>query len=111
MRAFRAGASGYLTTECAPEELLAALSKVLGGGKYVSPSLGELMASGLENGTEKPLHELLSDREHQVMGLLATGRTVSEVAHEMSLSVKTISTYRSRILEKLNGIGRSVYFA
>ena len=102
MRAFRAGASGYLTTECAPDEFIAALRKVLRGGKYVSASLAERLAFDLEKGAEKLPHESLSDREHQVMCLIASGRTVSEIADEMSLSVKTISTYRSRVLEKLN---------
>ncbi|MBI2850690.1 MAG: response regulator [Chloroflexi bacterium] len=102
MRAFRAGASGYLTKACTPDELLTAVRKISNGGKYVSASLGERLASELVRGTEKPPHELLSDREYQVMGKLALGRTVSEIANEMSLSVKTISTYRSRVLEKLN---------
>ncbi|MFC1981517.1 response regulator [Chloroflexota bacterium] len=102
MRAFRAGASGYLTTECTPDELITALRKVLRGGKYVSASLAERLAFDLEKGAEKPPHELLSDREHQVMCLIASGRTVSEIGDEISLSVKTISTYRSRVLEKLN---------
>jgi two-component system invasion response regulator UvrY len=102
VRAFRAGASGYLTTECAQDELLTALRKVLGGGKYISNSLGERLASDLQRGTAKLPHEILSDREYQVMRLLASGRTVSEIANEMSLSIKTISTYRSRVLEKLN---------
>jgi|GEM_PF-220485 len=101
-RAFRAGASGYLTIECAPDELLTALKKVLSGGKYVNASLGEKLAFDMEKGADKLPHELLSDREYQVMSLLASGRTVSEIAGEMSLSVKTVSTYRSRILEKLN---------
>jgi len=102
IRAFRAGASGYLTTECAPDELITALRKVLLGGKYVSASLAERLAFDLEMGTEKLPHELLSDREYQVMCLISSGRTVSEISDEMSLSVKTISTYRSRVLEKLN---------
>jgi len=102
MRAFRAGASGYLTTECAPDELITALKKVLLGGKYVSTSLAERLAFDLEKGTEKLPHELLSDREYQVMCFISSGRTVSEIANEMSLSAKTISTYRSRVLEKLN---------
>lgn len=101
-RAFRAGASGYLTIAGAPDELLTALKKVLSGGKYVNASLGEKLAFDMEKGADKLPHELLSDREYQVMGLLASGRTVSEIAVEMSLSVKTVSTYRSRILEKLN---------
>ncbi|MFC1893297.1 response regulator [Chloroflexota bacterium] len=102
MRALRSGASGYLTTECAPDELTTALRKVLLGGKYVSTSLAERFAFILEKGLEKLPHELLSDREYQVMCLIASGKTVSEIADQMSLSIKTISTYRSRVLEKLN---------
>ncbi len=102
MRAFRAGASGFLTTECAPDELITALRKVLHGDKYVSAALAERLAFDLEKGAEKLPHELLSDREYQVMCSIASGRAVSEIADEMSLSVKTISTYRSRVLEKLN---------
>ena len=101
-RAFRAGASGYLTTDCAPDELLTAVGKVSSGGKYVSASLGERLALDLEKGSEKLPQELLSDREYQVMCLLASGKTATEIADEMSLSVKTVSTYRSRVLEKLN---------
>ena len=101
-RAFRAGASGYLTIAGAPDELLTALKKVLSGGKYVSPSIAERLTFDLVKGAEKLPHELLSDREYQVMCLIASGRTVSEIADEISLSVKTISTYRSRVLEKLN---------
>ncbi|MFC2059813.1 response regulator [Chloroflexota bacterium] len=102
IRAFRAGAAGYLTTECAPDELITALRKVIRGGKYISSSLAEKLAFDLENGVEKLPHESLSDREYQVMCLIATGKTVSDIADEMALSVKTISTYRSRVLEKLN---------
>ena len=102
VRAFRAGASGYLTIGCAPDELITALRKVLRGGKYISSSLAERLAFNLERGLEKLPHELLSDREYQVMCLIASGKTVSEIADELWLSVKTISTYRSRILEKMN---------
>jgi two-component system, NarL family, invasion response regulator UvrY len=101
VRALRAGASGYLTKESAPEELVAAIRKVSTGGKYVSASLAEHLASMLQGYGEAPLHETLSNREYQVMCLIASGKTVSEAAHELSLSVKTISTYRTRILEKL----------
>jgi len=102
VRAFRAGASGFLTIDCAPDELIAAIRKVLRGGKYVSSSLAERLAFDLERGVEKLPHEFLSDREYQVMCLIASGKTVSEIADELWLSVKTISTYRSRILEKMN---------
>ena len=102
VRALRAGASGYLTKESAPAELLAAIRKVSTGGKYVSASLAEHLASMLQGDDEALLHETLSNREYQVMCLIASGMTVSEAAQELSLSVKTISTYRARILEKLS---------
>jgi len=101
VRALRAGASGYLTKESAPEELVAAIRKVSTGGKYVSASLAERLASMVqEDGGPLP-HETLSGREYQIMRLIAAGRTVSEAARELSLSVKTVSTYRARVLEKL----------
>jgi len=100
VRALRAGASGYLTKDSAPDELIDAIRKVAAGGKYVSSSLAERLASLVQE-TERPLHETLSDREYQVMRLIASGKTVTEIAKELSLSVKTISTYRSRILEKM----------
>ena len=99
--ALRAGASGYLTKESAPDELVAAIRKVSMGGKYVSSSLAEKLASDLETSDEQPAHKTLSDREYQVMCMVASGKTVTEIAQELSLSVKTISTYRSRILEKM----------
>jgi two-component system, NarL family, invasion response regulator UvrY len=98
IRALKAGASGFLNKETATEELLLALHKVLSGKKYISASVAEILAEG---GGDKPLHETLSDRELQVFQLLASGKTVSEAAEEISLSVNTISTYRTRILEKL----------
>jgi len=101
LRAFRAGASGYLTKDSAADELVRAVRAVLGGGRYVSTSLSELLVRELaSNGAGLP-HKVLSDRELEVMRKLASGRTVSEIADELSLSVKTISTYRSRILDKL----------
>ncbi len=101
VRAFRAGASGYLTKQSAPDELLAAIRKVSIGGKYVSSSLAEKLASDLEIGTGKLPHETLSNREYQVMLMIAAGKTVAEIAEELSLSVQTISTYRARILQKM----------
>ena len=101
VRALRAGASGYLTKESAPEELVAAIRKVSTGGKYVSASLAERLAAIVQRDGEALPQETLSHREHQVMCLIASGKTVSEAARELSLSVKTISTYRARILEKL----------
>ena len=101
VRVLRAGASGYLTKESAPEELIAAIRKASKGGKYISSSLAEKLAFDLEIDVERPLHETLSDREYQVMLMIASGKTVKEIGEELFLSVKTVSTYRSRILEKM----------
>ena len=101
LRVLKAGAAGYMTKESASDELVKAIRKVVGGGKYLSPSLAEILAFDLDHDTEKPLHETLSDREYQVICLLASGKTVSDVSRELSLSTKTISTYRMRILEKM----------
>jgi two-component system, NarL family, invasion response regulator UvrY len=102
VRILKAGASGYLTKESAPDELVQAIRKVAGGGKYISPNLAEALAFELEDGSSGPPHESLSDREFQVMRMMALGKTATEIAEELSLSVKTISTYRARILEKMN---------
>jgi DNA-binding NarL/FixJ family response regulator len=101
VRVLREGADGYLSKESAAEELISALRKIHGGGKYVSPTLAERLAQTVERGFEGPPHEQLSTREFQVMVLIAQGRTVSEIGDELRLSVKTISTYRTRILEKM----------
>ena len=101
VRALRAGASGYLTKASAPQELIGAIRKVAGGGKYVTSSLAEKLADEMEIDTEKLPHERLSNREHQVMLMLAEGKSVSDIADELCLSVKTISTYRSRIMDKM----------
>jgi two-component system invasion response regulator UvrY len=100
VRALRAGASGYLTKESAPDELVTAIRRVSAGGKYVSSALAEKLASLLQN-IERPPHEALSDREYKVMCLIASGKTVTEIAGELSLSIKTISTYRARVLGKM----------
>jgi two-component system, NarL family, invasion response regulator UvrY len=102
VRMLRAGAAGYLTKASAPEELISAIRKVSKGGKYVTASLAEKLAFELDAGAEKPCHEKLSSREYQVMLMLAAGQTVGEVAAALCLSAKTISTYRTRILEKMN---------
>ncbi|HEY78406.1 MAG TPA: response regulator transcription factor [Dehalococcoidia bacterium] len=102
LRALRAGASGYLTKESAPDELVVAIRKVSSGGKYISTSMAEKLAFELEVGRDQALHETLSDREYQVLCLIASGKTVTDIAQELSLSEKTISTYRSRVLEKMN---------
>ena len=101
VRVLKAGAAGYMTKESAPEELVKAIRKVLRGGKYISPSLAEKLAFDLETDSEKPLHETLSDREYQVMCMIASGKTVKEIAKKLYLSVKTISTHRARILGKM----------
>jgi two-component system, NarL family, invasion response regulator UvrY len=102
LRILRAGASGYLTKESASSELMAAIRKVHRGGKYISTNLAEKIAFALDTDAEKMLHEALSDREYQVLYMIASGKTVTEIAEELNLSVKTISTYRARILEKMN---------
>lgn len=102
VRVLKAGASGYLTKENAPEELVKAIRKVVSGGRYISPSLAESLAFGLDAASDRPRHETLSDREFQVMRLIATGKTLTEIAEELSLSAKTVSTYRTRLLEKLD---------
>jgi DNA-binding NarL/FixJ family response regulator len=101
VRVLKRGASGYMTKESAADELVGAIKKVLAGGRYVSTSLAEKLATYLATDTPKAPQELLSDREFQVLRLIASGKIVSEIAKELSLSVKTISTYRTRILEKM----------
>ena len=101
VRTLKAGASGYLTKESASDELIAAIRKVCSGGKYVTASLAEKLASCLDTYSEKPVHERLSDREYQVVRMIASGKTVTEIADALSLSVKTISTNRSRALIKM----------
>jgi len=102
VQVFRAGASGYLTKQSTPDELLEAIRKVSKKRKYISASLAEKLAFDLENDTQGPPHETLSNREYEVMCLIASGNTVKEIAEKLDLSVKTISTYRSRILEKMS---------
>lgn len=102
VRAFRAGVDGYLTKQSSPGDLNAAIRKVLSGGKYVTASLAEKFALQINKDLANAPHELLSDREYQVMGFLAHGRSIGSIAEELHLSVNTISTYRARILEKLN---------
>jgi two-component system, NarL family, invasion response regulator UvrY len=102
LRALKAGASGYLTKESAPEQLIAALRKVSQGGKYITPSLAEQIVCSFESDFTTPSHEQLSDREYEVMCLIASGKTVREIAEQLFLSIKTISTYRTRLLEKMH---------
>jgi len=101
LRALKAGAAGYLTKETAPQELVTAIQKVAGGGKYVSPSLMEKMVSDLGKDLKKALHETLSDREFQVLCMIATGKGLTEIAEDLDLSVKTVSTHRTRMLKKM----------
>ena len=101
VRALRAGASGYMTKASAANELIAAIRKISAGGKYISASLAEKLAFYLDGDATRPPHETLSDREYQVMLMIASGKTVTEIADELCLSVKTISTYRTHILEKM----------
>jgi two-component system, NarL family, invasion response regulator UvrY len=101
VRALRAGASGYLTKDHSPDQLLEAIRRVYRGGKYVSPTLAEHLAEHLDNGGQRAPHELLSDREFEVMRRLGSGLTVSQIATELAISVKTVSTYRTRILQKM----------
>jgi DNA-binding NarL/FixJ family response regulator len=102
IRVLKSGASGYLTKESAPSELVMAIRQISQGKKYISPSLAEKLAIDLEINPDKMPHEILSDREYQVMCMIASGKTLKEIADGLSLSIKTISTYRSRILEKMN---------
>ncbi len=102
IRMLKAGASGYISKESVPEELILAIRKVASGGKYVSPALAEKIAYALDRHSDKLPHQLLSNREFQVMSMLASGKSLKEIAEELSLSEKTITTYRARILEKLN---------
>jgi len=101
IRVLRAGAAGYLTKDSAPAKLVQAIRKVVRGGKYVSPTLAERLVFDLGTDSDKAPHEILSDREYQVLCMISSGKTVTQIAEELSLSVKTISTYRVRILEKL----------
>jgi DNA-binding NarL/FixJ family response regulator len=101
-RTLRAGASGYMNKESAPEELIKAVRKVLAGGRYVSAALAEKLASDLREDAGQPIHEALSDREFEVLRMIGAGKTVSQIAEQLHLGVTTISTYRARLLEKMN---------
>ena len=101
VRALKSGASGYLVKKSAPDELITAIKKVSEGGKYISSSLAEKLAFNLESGEKAP-HEKLSNREYQIMCMIASGKTLTGIADELSLSIKTISTHRSRFLEKMS---------
>jgi len=102
LRLLKAGAAGYLTKDKAPAVLLSALRKILRGGKYVSESMAEKAVFQLASETNESLHETLSDREFQVMRMIASGKTIKEIGKELFLSVRTVSTYRARVFEKMN---------
>ncbi len=102
LRTIRAGAHGYLSKESAPEELVQALQKILAGGEYVSASVADQILHYARQVDDQPLHALLSDREYQVLCLIASGKELKEISQELSLSSKTVSTYRSRLLTKMN---------
>ena len=112
VRVLKTGGSGYLTKESAPEELVSAVRKVNSGGKYISPKLAERLAFMIEDDDKLP-HERLSNREYEVMRMIASGKTVGEISKKINLSVKTVSTYRSRILNKmdLNTNAEITYYA
>ncbi|MBL8473083.1 MAG: response regulator transcription factor [Rhodocyclaceae bacterium] len=101
IRALKAGASGYLTKQSAPEQLVTALRQVASGKKFISPSLALELADAITKDTDKPPHEQLSDREYQTLCMIASGKTLSNIAEELNLSVKTVSVYRTRLLEKM----------
>jgi two-component system invasion response regulator UvrY len=101
IRSLKAGASGYLTKQSAPRELVAAIRQVAGGQRYVSAQLAQVLAAQLGEDHERPVHETLSDREYQTLTMIASGKSVGDIAKELSLSVKTISEYRSRLLDKM----------
>lgn len=101
IRALRAGASGYLNKQCPPQEIVAAVRQVANGLKYISPQLAQELANQVGTDHDLPAHDTLSDREYQTLTMIASGKTVSAIARELSLSVKTISEYRSRILVKM----------
>ena len=101
LRALKLGASGYLTKESAPEELVGALRKVTNGGKYISSTLAEQLVAEIGSDSPRPSPERLSEREFQVLRMIAQGKTISQIAEDMGLSVKTVSTYRTRLLQKM----------
>jgi DNA-binding NarL/FixJ family response regulator len=101
-RMLRSGASGYITKDCDPEILLAAMRKVAGGGKYIAPDLAEKMVFQVTATDDRPLHSLLSERERDVLRMLTQGKVVKEIAEQLAISNKTVSTYKNRLMEKLN---------
>lgn len=102
LRVLKAGAAGYMTKESAPDVLVGAIRKVVSGGRYVSPELAEYLVTQMDQRSTGAIHDTLSDREYQVLCQIASGEPVSEIARELSLSVKTVSTYRRRVLDKMH---------
>ncbi|HNQ76845.1 MAG TPA: response regulator transcription factor [Pseudothauera hydrothermalis] len=102
VRALRAGAAGYLSKQSAPEQLVTAIRQVASGKKYVSPAVAEVLANAVLEDVARPLHDKLSDREFQTLRLIASGRTPAQIAEALNISVKTVSVYRARLLEKMN---------
>jgi DNA-binding NarL/FixJ family response regulator len=97
----RAGAAAYISKESAPEELAVAANKILSGGRYISASLAETLLANLDEPADKPLHDSLSDREHEVMKMIAGGVPLTEIGNRLHVSVKTVSSYRARIMDKM----------
>ncbi len=102
IRALKAGASGYLSKQSAAKELVNALRKIMSGGKYISPALAEQLALEIETPSDKPLHEKLSNREFEIMIKISLGKSVSEIAGDLALSVNTVTSYRARVMQKMN---------
>ena len=101
VRALKAGAAGYLTKQSAPAQLVSAIRQVHQGRKYVTPAVAEELAQNVDRDADQPLHQTLSNREYQTMCMIASGKSLTDIAHQMSLSVKTVSVYRARVLEKM----------
>jgi len=101
LRTLKAGAAGYLTKDSAPEELINALKRILNGGKYINQQIAEILINDVNDNSNKPPHENLSNREFEIMRLIASGKAPMQIADELALSVKTVSTYRARLLEKM----------
>lgn len=101
VRALKAGASGYLTKQSAPEQLVNAIRQVASGKKYLSPAVAQQLADAISENTEKSPHERITDREYQVLKLIAAGKTLTQIAESLNLGVATVSTYRARLLEKM----------
>ncbi|MGH7479891.1 MAG: response regulator, partial [Candidatus Methylomirabilales bacterium] len=101
VRVLKAGAAGFLTKESAPDQLVSAIKRVASGGRYISPTLAEKLVSDLGSDIRKPRHEVLSDREFQVLCMIAAGKTLTKIAEELGVSVKTVSTHRTRLLKKM----------